>query len=148
MESNHLHRKHHLFMLSGICTRQQTKRTVSPQPNVNHNTLGGQESSVDSLTFHGDGAGNRIRTRDIRSTKPALYQLSYASACPRLSEASAPWPLEQRHLPMTGLEPATHHSVAALPPELHRHRCRHDASRRQTPTSEEHRVHRLCLSQR
>lgn len=57
--------------------------------------IGRQESSVDSLTFHGDGAGNRIRTRDIRSTKPALYQLSYTSVHPRLSGVSAPWPLEQ-----------------------------------------------------
>lgn len=41
------------------------------------------------------GAGDRARTRDIRSTKPTLYQLSYTSTRPRLSEVSAPWPLEQ-----------------------------------------------------
>ena len=52
-----------------------------------------------------DGAGDRDRTCGLGLTKTALYQLSYTSARPRLSEASAPWPLER--LPMTGLEPIT-----------------------------------------
>ena len=74
------------------------------------------------------GAGDRSRTRDIRSTKPTLYQLSYTSVHPRLSEVSDPWPLDHHNLPMIGLEPTTSHSVAALPTELHRHKCHHDAS--------------------
>ena len=31
------------FMLSGICTRQQTKRTAFPQPNMEPNTLDGKK---------------------------------------------------------------------------------------------------------
>lgn len=45
---------------------------------------------VDALSFavrgdHRHGAGDRTRTRDTRSTKPMLYQLSYTSELPRLS---------------------------------------------------------------
>lgn len=65
------------------------------------------------------GAGDRIRTRDPRSTKPMLYQLSYTSVrTPSFRGVSSVY---FGAMAMTGLEPATRISVAALPTELHYH---------------------------
>lgn len=73
---------------------------------------------MDALSFavrgdHRYGAGDRNRTRDTRSTKPMLYQLSYTSELPRLSGVSACGHRTQRA--MAGLEPATRIYAAALP---------------------------------
>lgn len=54
------------------------------------------------------GAGDRARTRDPRSTKPMLYQLSYTSKWSWNSESNR--------------EPTLYESVA-LPVELFQHRC-------------------------
>lgn len=102
------------IMLGGICTRQTKGKQGGQRPNNKifarvavlklwrchqHRqyklTMTAVFMSRERSFYNDAGAGDRSRTRNPRSTKPMLYQLSYTSVHPRLSEVSAPCTSEQ-----------------------------------------------------